>query len=221
MAGRPARHVFAVKPRLSSPRHIIWRPPIVKRGHVLIRDPEQDLPVMIFRFLSHRAGIVPAALLTVSLAVAALVAPASAQQDQVRGDYGWWQLRCSTPAGATSEQCVLIQNVVADDRPELGLSVVAFKTADRTAQILRIQVPLGVLLPNGLGLHIDGNDMGRAYFVRCFADGCYAEVILEDQLLESLKAGSEATFTVFDTPEEGIGIPVDLAGFSEGFEALP
>ncbi|MEQ8400561.1 MAG: invasion associated locus B family protein [Roseitalea porphyridii] len=176
---------------------------------------------MIFRFISRRAGIIPAIVLTLSLAAAAFVAPASAQQDSVRGEYGWWQLRCSTPAGATNEQCVLIQNVVADDRPELGLSVVAFKTADRTAQILRIQVPLGVLLPNGLGLHIDGNDMGRAYFVRCFADGCYAEVILEDQLLESLKAGSEATFTVFDTPEEGIGIPVDLAGFSEGFEALP
>ena len=155
------------------------------------------------------------------LVLAFALSPVHAQQDSVRGEYGWWQLRCSTPPGASSEQCVLIQNVVADDRPELGLSVVAFKTADRTARILRIQVPLGVLLPNGLGLHIDGTDMGRAYFVRCFSDGCYAEVILEDQLLDSLKAGTEATFTVFDTPEEGIGIPVDLAGFSEGFDALP
>ena len=103
----------------------------------------------------------PVALIAAGLA-AGPVAPAMAQQDTVRGEYGWWQLRCSTPPGAASEQCVLIQNVVADDRPELGLSVVAFKTADRTSQILRIQVPLGVLLPNGLGLHIDGNDLGRA-----------------------------------------------------------
>ena len=162
-----------------------------------------------------------APLAAAALALAALCAPANTQTDAVRGEYGWWQLRCSTPAGASAEQCVLIQNVVAEDRPELGLSVVAFRTADRKAQILRIQVPLGVLLPNGLGLHIDGKDMGRAYFVRCFTDGCYAEVILEDLLLNSLKTGAEATFTVFDTPEEGIGIPVDLKGFTDGFNALP
>lgn len=169
----------------------------------------------------HRARLALFFVLTIATAWLLAISPAMAQQDTVRGEYGWWQLRCSTPPGASSEQCVLIQNVVADDRPELGLSVVAFKTADQTAQILRIQVPLGVLLPNGLGLHIDGNDMGRAYFVRCFTDGCYAEVILEQSLLDSLINGAEATFTVFDTPEEGIGIPVDLAGFSEGYAALP
>ncbi|MCB1452330.1 MAG: invasion associated locus B family protein, partial [Rhizobiaceae bacterium] len=64
-------------------------------------------------------------------------------------------------------------------------------------------------------------DIGRAYFVRCFQDGCYAEVILEQQLLETLKKGEAATFIVFQTPEEGIGIPVDLSGFGEGFDALP
>ena len=81
--------------------------------------------------------------------------------------------------------------------------------------------PLGVLLPNGLGLNVDGKDIGRAYFVRCFSDGCYAEVILEKPLLETLKTGKSATFIVFQTPEEGIGIPVDLGGFGEGFAALP
>ncbi len=34
-------------------------------------------------------------------------------------------------------------------------------------------------------------------------------VILEKPLLETLKNGKAATFIVFQTPEEGIGIPVD------------
>ena len=103
----------------------------------------------------------------------------------------------------------------------MGLSVVVLKTADGQARILRVLAPLGVLLPNGLGLNIDGDDIGRAYFVRCFTDGCYAEVILEEELLGTLREGTTATFIVFQTPEEGIGIPVDLEGFTEGFEALP
>jgi len=139
----------------------------------------------------------------------------------VRSSHGAWSVVCDKPAGASTEQCALMQNVIAEDRPEIGLSVVVLKTADRKSKILRVLAPLGVLLPNGLGLNIDGKDIGRAYFVRCFADGCYAEVVLEDELLKTLRSGATATFIVFQSPEEGIGIPVDLKGFAEGYDALP
>ena len=139
----------------------------------------------------------------------------------VKSNHGAWSVVCDKPAGASTEQCALMQNVIAEDRPEVGLSVVVLKTADRKSKILRVLAPLGVLLPNGLGLNVDGKDIGRAYFVRCFQDGCYAEVILEKPLLDTLKTGTSATFIVFQTPEEGIGIPVDLKGFADGFAALP
>ena len=144
-----------------------------------------------------------------------------AQTGTLRSTHGAWNILCDTPAGAKSEQCALVQNVVAEDRPEVGLSVVVLKTADNKAKILRVLAPLGVLLPNGLGLNVDGKDMGRAYFVRCFQDGCYAEVILEDALIKTLQGGTSATFIVFQTPEEGIGIPVDLKGFADGYASLP
>ena len=139
----------------------------------------------------------------------------------MKSTHGAWSVICDTPGGAATEQCALMQNVIAEDRPEVGLSVVVLRTADDRAEILRVLAPLGVLLPNGLGLNVDGNDVGRAYFVRCFQDGCYAEVILEQPLLDMLRNGQAATFIVFQTPEEGIGIPVELDGFAEGFDALP
>lgn len=142
-------------------------------------------------------------------------------QGAVKSSHGAWSMVCETPPGASSEQCALMQNVVAQDRSEVGLSVVILRTADGKSEIMRVLAPLGVLLPNGLGLNVDGKDIGRAYFVRCFQDGCYAEVILEGQLLEDLKKGTTATFIVFQTPEEGIGIPVDLSGFSDGYSKIP
>ena len=142
-------------------------------------------------------------------------------QGKVKSSHGAWSMVCDVPPGASSEQCALMQNVVAEDRNEVGLSVVVLKTADQKAKILRILAPLGVLLPNGLGLNVDGKNIGRAYFVRCFQDGCYAEVILEKALLTTLQTGKTATFIVFQTPEEGIGIPVDLSGFSDGYAILP
>ncbi len=157
-----------------------------------------------------------------ALAILATTSVASAQQSgKVKSKHGVWSILCDTPAGASSEQCALMQNVVAEDRAEVGLSVVVLKTADKKAKILRVLAPLGVLLPNGLGLNVDGKDIGRAYFVRCLRDGCFAEVILEEKLLKNMETGSTATFIVFQSPEEGIGIPVDLTGFSEGYASLP
>ncbi len=161
------------------------------------------------------------ALFCWSIGIGFLSGSAFAQQGTIRSEHGAWSIICDTPAGAATEQCAMMQNVVAEDRPEIGLSVVVLRTADNKAEILRVLAPLGVLLPNGLGLNVDGEDIGRAYFVRCFQDGCYAEVILEKQLVDTLKAGGSATFIVFQTPEEGIGIPVDLTGFADGFASLP
>ena len=149
------------------------------------------------------------------------IAPPAQGEPPVRSSHGDWQVRCDTPAGAQSEQCVLMQFVTAEDRDNVGLTVIVLKTADKKARIMRILAPLGVLLPSGLGLKIDESDMGRAGFVRCLPNGCVAEVILEDQLLQKLQTGSTATFIIFQTPEEGIGIPISLNGFGQGFDSLP
>jgi invasion protein IalB len=142
-------------------------------------------------------------------------------QGVVRNTYGDWQMRCETPPGAKSEQCALVQNVMAEDRPNLTLLVIALKTADGKSRLLRMVAPLGILIPAGVGLRIDQNDIGRAGYVRCLTTGCIAEAVLDDTLLNQLKGGQTATFIVFQTPEEGVGIPVSLNGFGTGFDALP
>jgi len=160
------------------------------------------------------------AVLLSAAAIAAQV-PAGFGQGVVKAQYGDWQMSCDTPPGASFEQCALIQNVTAEDQPNVGLSVIVLKTADQQARLLRVLAPLGVLLPNGLGLNIDGTDLGRVAFVRCLPNGCVAEVVMDDALLETLSSGSNAIFVVFKTPEEGVGIPVSLNGFGDGFRQLP
>jgi len=57
--------------------------------------------------------------------------------------------------------------------------------------------------------------------VRCLPNGCVAEVVMDDALIKQLSDGGTAIFVVFKTPEEGIGIPVSLNGFKDGFANLP
>ena len=166
---------------------------------------------------SRTVGILGAA----ALVVLALGTPRAFAQGVVKNTFGEWQMRCETPPGAKSEQCALVQNVMAEDRPNLTLLVIALKTADGKARLLRMVAPLGILIPAGVGLKIDQNDIGRAGYVRCLTTGCIAEAVLDDTLLNQLKGGQNATFIVFQTPEEGVGIPVSLTGFGTGFDSLP
>jgi invasion protein IalB len=156
------------------------------------------------------------------LALAATIfADPALAQGAVRSVHGDWQIRCDTPPGAQSEQCALMQSVTAEDRPRVDLTVIVLKTADQKSRLMRVVAPLGVLLPSGLGLKIDNNDVGRAGFVRCLPNGCVAEVVMEDKLIEQMRTGQTSTFIIFQTPEEGIGFPMSLKGFGEGFDKLP
>jgi len=145
---------------------------------------------------------------------------AALAQGAVRAVVGDWQIRCDTPPGAQSEQCALMQSVTAEDRPNVGLTVIVLKTTDQKSRLMRVVAPLGVLLPSGLGLKIDNNDVGRAGFVRCLPNGCVAEVVMDDKLLDQMRNGHTSTFIIFQTPKEGIGFPMSLKGFGEGFDKL-
>jgi len=179
-------------------------------------------PLRHRRWASRRDSGLPSNAL-MALAVFALTGLANSTQAQgvIRAVFNDWQIRCDTPPGAQYEQCALIQSVIADDRPNVGLTVLVMRTADQKFKLMRVIAPPGVLLPSGLGLWIDTTEVGRAGFVRCIPIGCITEVVLKDDLINMLRTGTTATFTIFQTPEEGIGFPMSLKGFAEGYDKLP
>jgi invasion protein IalB len=154
------------------------------------------------------------------IATHAAVSPARAQ-GVVKSKFGDWEIRCETPAGSSVEQCALIQSVAAEDKANVNLVVIVLKTSDGKSRLLRVIAPLGVLLPNGLGLNIDQTKIGSAGFVKCLPTGCVAEVVMDDKLIDQLKNGKVATFVIHQTPDEGIGLPLALNGFKEGYAKLP
>ena len=138
----------------------------------------------------------------------------------VKATHGAWQVSCRTPPGAKEEKCALVQSVTAEDRPNVGLTVLFYKAASEDKKLLRVVVPLGVLLPTGLGLKINNQDVGNAPFLKCSRKGCIAEVVLQDEVIKKMKGGGTAMFIIFDTPEAGIGIPISLQGFDQALAAL-
>ena len=139
---------------------------------------------------------------------------------EVKGQYGDWQYVCKPPPpGAKNEVCALVQSVTAEDRNNVGLTIY-FQQFSNGVRVLRVFAPVGVLLPPGIGLKVDGADIGHAPFLRCHTFACYAQVTVEEKLIEQFRTGKTAIFIIFQTEEAGIGIPISLAGFGEGLSAL-
>lgn len=150
----------------------------------------------------------------------AAATPVVGQDGTVKATHGSWELNCGSPPGKKEEKCALVQSVTAEDRPNVGLTVMFLRTVDGQKQLLRIVAPLGVLLPAGLGLKIDGKDIGQAPFIKCGKIGCISEVVVKDDLMAQLSGGKTAVFIIFQTPEAGIGIPISLNGFKAGVASV-
>jgi invasion protein IalB len=177
---------------------------------------------------NHQLGCAPARRLGRLAAVAAGVLAlalgyisTARAQGAIRSVHGNWQVRCDTYPGAQGEQCALVNSVISDDGSNASLTVIVLKIADNKQKLMRVVVPLGVLLPKNLSMKIDDGQAKYALFIRCLPNGCVAEAEIDDKVLEELKKGKSVTFIIFQTPEEGVGFPIDLAGFREGFEKLP
>jgi len=141
-------------------------------------------------------------------------------EGSVKSQHGDWQVVCKDPPpGSKSPVCALVQSVTAEDKNNIGLTVYFQKFSNGT-RVLRVFAPLGVLLPPGIGLKIDDKDVGHAPFLRCHSFACYAQVVVDDALIERLKTGKTAIFIIFQTEEAGIGIPISLKGFGDAMSEL-
>ncbi len=90
-------------------------------------------PGMLFRTI--RSLLAATAMV---LALSAGMAERATAQGAVKSVHNDWQVRCDTPPGAQGEQCALIQSVTAEDRANVGLTVIVLKTADQKSRLMRV-----------------------------------------------------------------------------------
>ena len=122
----------------------------------------------------------------------------------VSAKHGDWETRCETPPGAA--------HAAMRDRAERRRRATgptsrwsSSRSRRRTtrAGCLRVIAPLGVLLPTGLGLKIDNDDFGRMSFVRCLPNGCVAEALIDDKLLDQMESGQDDDLGHLPDPRGG------------------
>lgn len=140
---------------------------------------------------------------------------------QTVATHGAWQIQCS-PDKDGKKACGMVQITRSEKNPKVGLSlvIVRAKQGDKDVIMMRVLAPIGVYLPTGVALEVDGAAVGRVPFTRCRPQICEALAEASPETLAKMKKGTAANFIVYEAPGLGVPMKISLEGFSAGLENL-
>jgi invasion protein IalB len=151
--------------------------------------------------------------LTLASIVALALGVAPAIADEVFQD---WALRCPEKPG-----CFLDQRVFVKGQEQSPVLQAAFQLRGKRPQVIgMLRVPLGVLLPPGLELDIDGAKALRIAYSHCRTEGCIALFELTRDLRRRLERGREARVAFQTVEGKRSELPLSLMGITDGLKAL-
>ncbi|KAF0279869.1 hypothetical protein BA897_03765 [Spiribacter roseus] len=153
----------------------------------------------------------------------ALEPQAERPQAEVRERNQDWIVRCQPApedAFGAGEFCEMYQQVSEQENDQTVLEAVIGFPPDSDRPVALFNLPLGMLLPPGVALSIDGGEAERFAVQICLQAGCRTSIELGDDLLSRMRAGERATLTIADPQNREVEIPLSLLGFSASLDTL-
>ncbi|MEM7169572.1 MAG: invasion associated locus B family protein [Pseudomonadota bacterium] len=131
--------------------------------------------------------------------------------------FGDWNLRCEVAPGATEEACFMFQDVINPNNGQPMLQVaVGLWPPDKTRGLV-VTTPLGVTLPPGIVIGVDGQNRAEFPYIQCVPSACQATYRMDDALLQAFKAGNAGSVNLHDSRRRPVTVPFSLRGFTAGF----
>jgi invasion protein IalB len=156
--------------------------------------------------------------LAAGAALAAAIALAAPEAGKAFQD---WVTRCERAAGDDGrEQCFIVQNLVLKEGNQRVMLIAVAFPPDEPDPVAVLTLPLGISLPPGVRLRIDGGEEHLFAVDRCIASGCKVGFVLSGELLGAFKRGLQAVVTIHDGGRQPITLPVSLRGFTAALRSL-
>ncbi len=161
-----------------------------------------------------------AALFALSLTAATGLAQEQGQepQNQLGPKFKDWQIVCQSTEPPT---CGAVQEVkTGDGRLALWAAFGFFRPDNPMIMLMRLPYgltdpPTSYRVATGITLAIDGNEVAKVPIEVCGPAICQSGIVMNDQLINALKAGGQMTVSV----QLGNGSKADMAVSLSGFTA--
>lgn len=160
-------------------------------------------------------------LATLAFGVSAM-SPLSAQEAGETGNKRppEWIAACVAAGRAAPADCTLEQRLLLADSGELAAAV-KIRVPDSPRQpAMVLHLPQGLFLPAGVNLRVDEGKAVNLQLQTCDGRGCYAGMVVTDELLGAMKAGSSLHLGVQNVQKQRFDIVLSLLGFTAGYEKI-
>ncbi len=151
-------------------------------------------------------------------------APA-APKPEVLMKEGMWRVLCEKLPVAkdkTRKTCYVSATATDPKRKGVFISLIVLKVKQgkKSGYMMNVRAPIGVYLPTGIALEIDGKAVARVPFIRCNPLFCESLAAPRPQTLKDLKKGKKAKFIVYAAPGQGLPLTFELKGFTAVMKKL-
>jgi invasion protein IalB len=164
---------------------------------------------------------------TFSIAIAALAASVGAsfaegeaapKSNVATTTFHDWLVRC--PAAPASGPCDAVQLLIEPKSKQRVLSISVAYELSKGQHVVRIVLPLGVWLPNGVSIVAGKTKIDKVVVRRCEPFGCVVEGLLDDKLREAMRGGGEAKIVVYDQMKKPLDLKFSLKGYLDAEERM-
>jgi invasion protein IalB len=134
-----------------------------------------------------------------------------------------WLKVCGPDQATKKETCVVSQEIRAESGQPIA-SVSLQPSQDPKKWGLGIVIPLGFVLPPGIGINIDGEKKAAAQYVICIPGAqkqppaCIAQAAVDENFIAALKKGKQMDMMITTPQGKTVPVEVTLAGFAKTFD---
>lgn len=131
-----------------------------------------------------------------------------------------WSSTCSAPARNLPLECALEQRAFIRETGQVIGQITIRVPSETKKPVAMIQAPLGLFLPAGITVDVDG-DMAQNYPLQtCNANGCFAGFPITDQLLNRMFNGGKLNVIFQYLDKKPFTLPMSLVGFTEAYARI-
>ena len=150
---------------------------------------------------------------------------------EIVSEHGDWKVVCEKlPAVGKDNKPKVVKTCYVSGtkndpkRKNVFVSVIVLKLKGEKGKpgghMITLRAPIGVFLPTGIAMEVDGKPVARAPFTRCNPAFCESTNQARKETLAKLKKGKKAKFIIYAAPGVGLPLEFNLKGFSDAMKKM-
>lgn len=149
-----------------------------------------------------------------------LAQEAAPEEQSIAAQETPWQVNCAAAEGVEGLSCSMVKSLTINEGKQVLAQAAIVAGAAGEPFVVRILVPHGMALADGLVLSVDDAEFGTATFRTSLAGGAIAVTDLTPELEEAMRNGGKLQIAGTQNNGQALRLEMSLEGFSAALDKL-